>query len=175
MLAGMFQILMQYLLQQNITLSSEPVRKSKRVLKKRVLDGESDEEEDDEIRYLERLKRSKAGVSNLTGPEFYQRDAMPNKKNLKTSKIRKVCYEEDNEDTDYVEEEEEHGSDVGSETKRRNDKPLVFNDGRKEMTLTTRQRALQSSKDGSGGNGSSLIEFPDGLPPAPPRSKAIIV
>lgn len=40
-------------------------------------------------------------------------------------------------------------------------------DGGSDAKLTTRQRAMQ----GKGGNGDSLIEFPNGLPPAPSRSK----
>jgi INO80 complex subunit B len=42
-------------------------------------------------------------------------------------------------------------------------------DSKKEMTVTTRQRALQTGKVASSGF-PSLIEFPNGLPPAPPKS-----
>ena len=45
-----------------------------------------------------------------------------------------------------------------------------YQNSKREMTLTTRQRALQSSKDASA-SGANLIEFPNGLPPAPPRSE----
>lgn len=44
-------------------------------------------------------------------------------------------------------------------------------ESKREITLTTRQRALQSSKDASSAPGSSLIEFPNGLPPAPSRKQ----
>uniref|UniRef100_A0A7N2N3J4 INO80 complex subunit B-like conserved region domain-containing protein n=1 Tax=Quercus lobata TaxID=97700 RepID=A0A7N2N3J4_QUELO len=42
-------------------------------------------------------------------------------------------------------------------------------DNKREMTLTTRQWALQSSKDSA--PGTSVIEFPNGLPPAPSRKQ----
>ncbi|KAA8545253.1 hypothetical protein F0562_020037 [Nyssa sinensis] len=39
------------------------------------------------------------------------------------------------------------------------------------MAVTTRQRAIQTGKDISSSSGASLIEFPNGLPPAPPRKQ----
>jgi INO80 complex subunit B len=77
------------------------------------------------------------------------------------------------EDTDY-EDEDESGSDGELDDKKkkkqRKESVDVLMDSKREMTLTTRQRALQSGKDASATN-SSLIEFPNGLPPAPPRSE----
>ena len=46
----------------------------------------------------------------------------------------------------------------------------ILMEAKREMTLTTRQRALQSSKV-SFASGASLIEFLNGLPPAPPRKQ----
>ncbi|KAK8957861.1 hypothetical protein KSP39_PZI000571 [Platanthera zijinensis] len=73
------------------------------------------------------------------------------------------------DDTGYI-EEKEPCSDDGHVEQKRKEKTLLIDsppDVRLEP-LTKRQRSLQSCKDG---NGSSLIEFPDGLPPAPSRSK----
>ncbi|KAL5155795.1 hypothetical protein HKD37_19G054800 [Glycine soja] len=162
---------------------SEPVRKSKRVPKRRVLDGEfgDDDDEDDEIRYLEKLKTSKvsavyrdeeelskkhrrlSSVSNLENAA--PRSAKDGKKRSRSDRVY--------EDTDY-EDEEESGSDGELEDKKkkkqRKESVDVLMDSKREMTLTTRQRALQSSKDASASS-SSLIEFPNGLPPAPPRKQ----
>uniref|UniRef100_A0A6N2L3Q9 Leucine-rich repeat-containing N-terminal plant-type domain-containing protein n=1 Tax=Salix viminalis TaxID=40686 RepID=A0A6N2L3Q9_SALVM len=46
---------------------------------------------------------------------------------------------------------------------------VSFANSKKEMTVNTHQRALQTGKDVSSGF-ASLIEFPYGLPPAPPKS-----
>lgn len=173
--------------------SSEPVRKSKRVPKRRVLDGAFDDgEEDDEIRYLEKLKTSKVSADQTVDFEDTGEDGVKKRKISKLSKNRNMPYEVDedyvmsrsnkesrkksrsgreSDDTDYV-EEEEPGSDGGPEAKRRKQKVSIDSpaDVRTEP-LTTRQRALQSGK---GGNGESLIEFPNGLPPAPSRSKELL-
>ncbi|XP_028781860.1 ABC transporter F family member 4 [Neltuma alba] len=163
---------------------SEPVRKSKRVPKRRVLHGEfSDEEEEDiEIRYLEKLKTSKVSA-------VYRDDEEVSKKHRKLSSVsnmenaalsrsvkddkKKSRSDRIYEDTDY-EEEEETGSDGERDDrkkkKQRKESVDVLMDSKREITLTTRQRALQSSKDALA-SGSSLIEFPNGLPPAPPRKQ----
>ncbi|KAK4378838.1 hypothetical protein RND71_000700 [Anisodus tanguticus] len=44
-------------------------------------------------------------------------------------------------------------------------------DDRRKMAVTTRQRALQTGKDISCGAGLRTIEFPHGLPPAPPKKQ----
>ncbi|KAJ0979923.1 hypothetical protein J5N97_015397 [Dioscorea zingiberensis] len=170
--------------------SSEPTRKSKRVPKKRVLDGAFDEaDEDDEIRYLERLRTAKVTRDYSAEYEDDGEDSLKRRKISKVSKSKRIGYDVDNDyvsrsgkdnrrrsksgkefdDVDY-EEEEEPGSDTGLEAKKKKQKESAdaFTDARAEP-LTTRQRALQSSKDG--GTGSSLIEFPNGLPPAPPRKQ----
>ncbi|KAL6271883.1 hypothetical protein ACE6H2_028794 [Prunus campanulata] len=162
---------------------SEPVRKSKRVPKRRVLDGEfGDDEEDDEIRYLEKLKTSKVTAG------YREDDEESSKKHRKLSAVsnidnagasrsgkdlkKKSRTDRASGDTDY-EEDEDSLSDGELEGKKKQKKESVDSlmDGKKEMTLTTRQRALQSSKDVSSSPGSSLIEFPNGLPPAPSRKQ----
>ncbi|XP_020682292.1 uncharacterized protein LOC110099473 [Dendrobium catenatum] len=173
---------------QNQGLFSEPIRKSRRVPKKRVLDGEFDDgEEDDELRYIERLKTSKGSVDYTAENE---RDGSKKRKLSKVAKVRNTSYPVDedynfsrmtkdgrkksrsgrfSEDSDYV-EEDEPVSDDNPEEKRKKQKKLTADsspDVRLEP-LTTRQRALHPGRDGGG---SSLIEFPDGLPPAPPRKQ----
>ncbi|KAK4273289.1 hypothetical protein QN277_021718 [Acacia crassicarpa] len=163
---------------------SEPVRKSKRVPKKRVLHGEfsDDNEEDDEIRYLEKLKTSKVSTVYRDDEEVSKKHRklssvsnMENAGSSRPGKDDKIKSRSDRiyEDDDY-EEEEETGSDGEHDDrkkkKQRKESVDVLMDSKREITLTTRQRALQSSKDASA-SGSSLIEFPNGLPPAPPRKQ----
>ncbi|KAK7396975.1 hypothetical protein VNO78_18139 [Psophocarpus tetragonolobus] len=163
---------------------SEPVRKSKRVPKRRVLDGEfgDDDDEDDEIRYLEKLKTSKVSAVYRDEEELSKKhrklSSVSNMENAappRSGKDGKKKSRSDRvyEDTDY-EDEEESGSDGEVEDKKkkkqRKESVDVLMDSKREMTLTTRQRALQSSKDASA-SGASLIEFPNGLPPAPPRKQ----
>lgn len=162
---------------------SEPVRKSKRVPKKRLMDGEFDDNEDDELRYLEKLKSSRIGGG------YREDDEGSSKKPRKLASVsdierlgafkgskdgkKKPRADRISDDTEY-EEEDETGSDgeLQGRKKKRQKKESVdtlMDNNRKEMTLTTRQRALQSSKDASVAAGS--IEYPHGLPPAPPRSE----
>nr|CAD1816894.1 unnamed protein product [Ananas comosus var. bracteatus] len=140
----------------NVPSSSEPVRKSKRVPKKRVLDGEFDDEEDDEIRYLEKLRTSKIVLDSSIEFEDIGEDSGW-KKEVKIGR--------ETNDNEYAEEEEPPSSDGGPDAKRKKQKPDSPVEARTEP-LTTRQRALQSGK---GGNGGSFIEFPNGLPPPPSR------
>ncbi|KAL5983532.1 hypothetical protein ACLOJK_017619 [Asimina triloba] len=134
--------------------AAEPVRKSKRVPKRRVLDGAFDEkDEDDELRYLERLKTAKAnaeyGIEHHDGEE-------DRKKHRLSKSSRSRVDEGEYEDADYIEEEEddEPGSDGGFEAdkrKRQRKESLdSLADTKKEISLTARQRALQG-KDASAG------------------------
>ncbi|XP_042517871.1 nucleolar protein dao-5-like [Macadamia integrifolia] len=181
------------------TDKSEPVRKSKRVPKRRVLDDAFDEDaEDEEIRYLERLKTSKSTADY--GAEYEDDEDEGSRKHkrilkVSNSKVFNGEYDEDveeygssrsgkdgkkksrldrvSEDTDYV-DEEEPASDGEPEAKRkklRKESVDTLMESKKETSLTTRQRAMQSGKDVTSGTGASLIEFPNGLPPAPPRKQ----
>ncbi|KAK1578989.1 hypothetical protein Q3G72_034777 [Acer saccharum] len=164
---------------------SGPVRKSKRVPKKRVLDGEFDDEEDDEIRYLEKLKSSKVSAGyreddEESGTKHRKFSRVSNFENIGSSKSgiegkKRSRPDRVSEDTTDYEEDEELASDGEVEgNQKKKQKKESFDslmDNKREMTLTTRQRALQSSKDASTAPGSSLIEFPNGLPPAPSRKK----
>lgn len=164
---------------------SEPVRKSKRVPKRRVLDAEfGDDEEDDEIRYLEKLKISRVSAGHREDDEEPKKhrklSVVSNIENSGGSRSakegkKKPGADTKSGDTDYEEEDESpsDGDLMGKNKKKKQpgkepvDSPI---DGKREITLTTRQRALQSSKETASTPGASLIEFPNGLPPAPSRS-----
>ncbi|CAL5352201.1 unnamed protein product [Camellia sinensis] len=169
---------------------SEPVRKSKRVPKRRVLDGAFDEDdEDDEIRYLEKLRTFKIAA----GREDFEEESIKKQqrisrvsKNGKCDEIledfasmsskdgkKKSRSERGSEDTDYDEEEElvSDGEPGGNKKKKlRNDSIDSSIESKREPALTTRQRALLN-KDASSASGASVIEFPSGLPPVPPRKQ----
>ncbi|XVF72752.1 hypothetical protein PTKIN_Ptkin12aG0145600 [Pterospermum kingtungense] len=162
------------------------VRKSKRVPKRRVLDGEfGEDDEDDEIRYLEKLKTSKISPTykddddDESGKKQKKLSRVSNVENFGTSRSSKDERKKNrsdrvSEDTDY-EEEDEPVSDSGFEGKKkkkqRKESVDALMESKREITLTTRQRALQSSKDASSAPSSSLIEFPNGLPPPPSRKQ----
>lgn len=173
--------------------SLEPVRKSKRVRKKRILDGAFDEdEEDEELRYLGRLKTAKLsyndGIRNEDGKDGKKRklseiemdnvdhcDVEDYESYRKTKDGKKLQPGKDSEDTDYNEDEDDDddiGTDDGTDQKRKKPKKESLDSlsNGKKGALTTRQRALQSGRDASSA-GSGLIEFPDGLPLPPRRSE----
>ncbi|KAF9605933.1 hypothetical protein IFM89_021081 [Coptis chinensis] len=137
------------------TDKSEPVRKSRRVPKRRVLDEQFDDgDNDEEIRYLKKLRSLKVtsdcDFNYADGEDKHQRKVLRDGKKSRS--------ERQSENKDLV--EEELISDV-----LQKDSIHSSAEAKKEMSLTRRQRALQSGKDAS----TSLIEFPNGLPPAPPR------
>ncbi|NP_001147812.2 uncharacterized protein LOC100281422 [Zea mays] len=163
--------------------SSDLVRKSKRIPKKKTLDGDSDDE-DGELRYLEKLKGAKVAPDPVNtshkGYDFGD-DALKKKKLSKLSRNKSTPYEVDDDfrmsrsgrdgrkklnlgdDNEFIEEEESEMDETNG--LKEPDSPQ----GVKIETpgLTTRQRALQ----GRGGNGESFIEFPDGLPAASSRKQ----
>lgn len=175
----------------------EPIRKSKRISKRRVLDEAlGDGDDDDEIRYLEKLKTSKATIDYNVEDEDDEEGG--SRKQRKISRVLKSNVDgrydvnvEGHlssrsgkegkksrsgrvfEDTDYVEEEEPISDGENNTNKKKPKKEFVdlVGDNKKEITVTTRQRALQTGKDVSSSLGASLIEFPNGLPPAPPRKQ----
>ncbi|KAK2968339.1 hypothetical protein RJ640_021728 [Escallonia rubra] len=163
---------------------SERVRKSRRVPKRRVLDGEFDEDEDDEIRYLEKLEKLKsskvsAGYKDVEEEQCLDRvskggryekleDFGPSKsaKDGKKSKSERVSG-----DIDYEAEEQlVSDSEAGGKKKKKpkKDSPDLPTESKRETTLTTRQRALLGKETSSA---SGLIEFPNGLPPPAPRKQ----
>ncbi|GFQ01556.1 hypothetical protein PHJA_002299500 [Phtheirospermum japonicum] len=151
---------------------SDSVRKSKRAPKRRVLDADfDDDDEDDEIRYLEKLKSSKiTGYRDLETQSTRKLQKGGKLDNLED--VGRVGSKSRPGDMDY-EEDEDPSSDGDPEGKRKKklkkDLSELVSDNKREMALTTRQRALLS-KDASA-SGASQIEFPNGLPPAPPRKQ----
>ncbi|KAK6941094.1 INO80 complex subunit B-like conserved region [Dillenia turbinata] len=168
----------------------EPLRKSKRIPKKRVLDRAfEDDDDDDEIRYLEKLKTSKISSGYVDDDEESGRiqrkfsrvskiGAIDTKYDGSSEDIRSSWSGKDGkrkprsdkvyEDADYEEEDGtlSDGEADGKKKKKQKKESLdTLMESKREMTLTTRQRALQSGKD------TGLIEFPNGLPPAPPRKQ----
>ncbi|KAL8054667.1 hypothetical protein ABFX02_04G007200 [Erythranthe guttata] len=148
---------------------SDSVRKSKRVPKRRVLDAGFDEDdEDDEIRYLEKLKTSKImGYKDL--------EAQPTRKLQKGGRfdnIEDVGKRSRSGGKDFEEEEEVSDDENEGRKKSRQRKDLseLPTENKREMALTSRQRALLS-KDAPSASGGGQIEFPNGLPPAPPRKQ----
>ncbi|KAJ6680062.1 HIT ZINC FINGER AND PAPA-1-LIKE DOMAIN-CONTAINING PROTEIN [Salix purpurea] len=150
--------------------------------KRRVLDGGFGEDDDDgEIRYLEKLKlkvptRLKEDDGN-DGDESIKKQrklsTLGSSGALRLVKDGKKISRSDQapEDEDYEEEEPlSDGEFVGSK-KQKKESVESLTDGKREMTLTKRQRALQSSKDGSSVTDANLIEFPNGLPPAPSKKQ----
>ncbi|XP_010546982.1 PREDICTED: uncharacterized protein LOC104818888 isoform X2 [Tarenaya hassleriana] len=124
----------------NGTSMSKSVRKSKKGLKRRVLDEELDSDDgDEEIRYLEKLKSKR------------------------TSRVSEA--EEEEEEEEHLSEDK-----FGTRKKKPIMCMVdSFPAGASGQTPTTRTRALQSGKDASSLPGSGLLEFPDGLPSAPSK------
>ncbi|KAK2639625.1 hypothetical protein Ddye_027420 [Dipteronia dyeriana] len=181
-----------------LTTRYEPVRKSKRVPKRRSVSGVLDDGSDDEkeVRYLEKVRKSK--VNTGYGAEYVDDDEGGSRKQLKISSVlkrnvhdlydvnasdyrsrrlhkesKKSSSGRVTEDIDYLEEEEPVSDDEPEIDKKKAKKEFVdvLGDSKKDMTVTTRRRALQAGKDVSLSPGASLIEFPNGLPPVPPRKQ----
>lgn len=171
----------------------EPVRKSKRVPKRRLLIDTLDDE-DVEVRYLEKLKTSKVSTGcSVEDKDDKERESGTQRKISWLSKrnsdakyaVNMGDYSSSRSvketkksrsgrvygDTDYV-EEEEPVSDCELDSKRKKPRKEfveLLGDHKRERSVTTRQRALLTGKDVS--STASLIEFPNGLPPAAPRSE----
>ncbi|CAN0897261.1 hypothetical protein LINGRAHAP2_LOCUS19018 [Linum grandiflorum] len=162
----------------------EPVRKSKRVPKKRLLDDMFDDG----------VEEGNNGVKASYGMEFEDEDEAGSRKQRRLSKVmdarassRTVKESKksstksgkvSSEDIDYMEDHHELASDDEPGTTKKKKvarKELIVElplESKKEMTVTTRQRALQTGKDGSSTDFvGGVIEFPNGLPPAPPKKQ----
>ncbi|XP_073156557.1 uncharacterized protein [Henckelia pumila] len=151
------------------------VRKSKRMPKKRVLDGEFDEDDDDEIRYLEKLKTSKISVvRDLEAESIRKKRKVGKYDNMEdVGRPGRDMRKSRSGDMDYMDEEEplsdgeEH---EGKKKKQKKDLSELPAENKRELALTSRQRALLS-KDASSPSAAGQVEFPNGLPPAPPRKQ----
>ncbi|KAL0335436.1 UNVERIFIED_CONTAM: hypothetical protein Sradi_4755500 [Sesamum radiatum] len=168
--------------------------KSKSIIKKyssdEIYDVE-DDDDDDEIRYLQKLKTSRNASYDNTEYEDETRgkklrkisrvmdrnidghalgigdydSSRSGKENKKSRSVRA------SEDTDYMEEEESvSDGEIEHKNKKQKKEPIDVSEySKKESLITTRRRAILTGRDISPGLGASLIQFPDGLPPAPPR------
>ncbi|XP_010414991.1 PREDICTED: vicilin-like seed storage protein At2g18540 [Camelina sativa] len=170
---------------QDRKTKTNPIRKSNRISKRRVLDEELDslDDDDEEIQFLKRMKMARV----VAAEEDVDDDEERSRKHKKLSKVMKQNVElprgvgtseksgkKDRtgkafDDADYVkdddDEEEEVVSDVepgnkSSRTRRAAEEGQ--SEVKTEMTVTTRRRS---------GHSGNLIEFPCGLPPAPPRKR----
>lgn len=135
------------------------VRKSSRIPKKRVFDGDDDGEVEPKRRRKKKVEiDSDEDLYRIEEDEIEHRFAeeeeeieMVNETKLKFNKRRRKSL-----DTDFS----------GGDSRRvvpGAEKMGVFNDSRTGVPLTARQRALQSSKEGLADVGATLIEFPEGL------------
>lgn len=150
-----------------------PVRKSNRISKRRVLDDDDDEE----IQFVRKVKMGKV----VGAEEDVDEDEERNRKHKKLSKVMKQNVEYPRgvgtsdkkdksgkasfDDDDYVKDEEEGLSDAEVEVESKSGRARrreSLSEVKTEMTVTTRRRS---------GHSGNLIEFPGGLPPAPPRKR----
>lgn len=179
----------------NETEIIEPIRKSKRVSKRRLIEEVLDDGDDDSVEYLEKYKTSRAArYYSVDVKDDKERDGRKQRKTSKVSKRNPDAQYDMNmgdygssrsrretkksragrilDDTDY-EEEDSISDDEPNRKKKKPKKEFVdlIVDPKNEMTVTTRQRALQTGKNVTSSLGANLIEFPNGLPPAPPRSE----
>ncbi|GAA0160661.1 hypothetical protein LIER_17164 [Lithospermum erythrorhizon] len=172
--------------------NAESTRKSKRAQKRRLSRGALDDDDnDDEIRYLKKLNSYKSATKFSAHSE--NEDEIGNRKHRSLSGVlsrridgddmdlkdynagrtgkesRKLRLERHTEDTDYADEEEAlSDTEPRLEPKKKiqvKEMPNVSGDSGQDMTVTTRRRALMS------GSVSSVIEFPNGLPPAPSKKQ----
>ncbi|KAJ0254489.1 HIT zinc finger and PAPA-1-like domain-containing protein [Hirschfeldia incana] len=147
-----------------------PIRKSNRISKRRVLDeelGGLDDEDDQEIQFLRRVKMGK-----VVAVEEEEDEEERNRKHKKLSKVMKqnVEYPSDkygkkDKTTGKAFDEEEGVSDAEVELGNKSGRARRregLSELKTEMTVTTRRRS---------GHSGNLIEFPRGLPPAPPRKR----
>ncbi|XP_071736829.1 uncharacterized protein [Rutidosis leptorrhynchoides] len=134
---------------------------SKRVPKRRVLDDDDDDEDDAELRYLAKMKSKSVINDDDVDDEEDEGEGRSKKQRKITSVLRmdtrkKSKTGREYKDDEYTGEEREYSDTVGEDSSR-------------EMSVTTRRQALQSGRDLS--TDSSVVEFPHGLPPAPPRKQ----
>ncbi|KAF8043212.1 hypothetical protein BT93_A1531 [Corymbia citriodora subsp. variegata] len=171
--------------------SSESVRKSKRVPKRRTFDGgdgvddyeilgkvnvprlnAEDNDECDED--YEGGKRRQQKLSEVLKRQYEGPHNVKSRTNVLSAKeARKSKSARTFEDDDYL-GEEELTSDVEPTIKRKKDKTgrlKSLGRSERETTVITRQRALQSGKDTFSGCGSDTVKLPHGLPPAPPKKQ----
>ncbi|XP_074368394.1 uncharacterized protein LOC141708589 isoform X2 [Apium graveolens] len=165
---------------------SDQVRKNKRVSRKCEFNGEFDDD-DDEIRYLEKLRTSKVAAVSKDAVQESGTKEQSRTKDLKVANHesakafgpsrwdtdgKKAKLDRVREDTDYEEEKIMHEGEPECKQKRTG-KDVINSpaESKKGIALSMRQRALVSGKGFSSVAGGNSIEFPNGLPPPPSRRK----
>lgn len=138
---------------------------------------DSDIEQDHEGRYPEKSRVSRTSAQLTT--EFEDALDEGSKKRKVSKIITNGTNKSGNRSLNYAVDEDFVVSRLGKDSNNRRKHKEVEqsggfvegeeagSDGGADAKLTSRQRAMQ----GKGGNGDALIEFPNGLPPAPSRSK----
>ncbi|KAL3620667.1 hypothetical protein CASFOL_035579 [Castilleja foliolosa] len=148
--------------------------------KKYMYDDVYDEEDDDddEIRYLQKLKASRIAsfdkstededetrgkklrkISKVMGINIHEYGDYDSSGSVKVQGRNKSRSVRASEDTDYIEDEESvSDGDIEHKSKKMIKEPVDVSEYSKESSITTRRRAILTSRDIS-----------DGLPPAPPR------
>ncbi|KAL8545430.1 hypothetical protein ACS0TY_005552 [Phlomoides rotata] len=171
-------------------LTHDGPSKSKSRIKNYSADEAYDvDEEDDEIRYLLKLKTSRIASFDYTEYEDETRvkklrkisrvmdrnidnyhldtgdyDSRSIKESKKSRSVRAY------EDTDYREDEESvSDGEIEHKKKKQRKVSIDVSEYSKESSITTRRRAILAGRDISPALDSTPIQFPDGLPPAPPR------
>ncbi|KAL0364851.1 UNVERIFIED_CONTAM: hypothetical protein Sangu_0582700 [Sesamum angustifolium] len=125
-------------------------------------------EYEDETRGKKLRKISRVMDRNIDGHALGIGDYDSSRSGKENKKSRSVRA---SEDTDYMEEEESvSDGEIEHKNKKQKKEPIDVSEySKKESLITTRRRAILTGRDISPGLGASLIQFPDGLPPAPPR------
>ncbi|GFP80353.1 hypothetical protein PHJA_000178700 [Phtheirospermum japonicum] len=165
--------------EESVKQSMEHRRPSKSKRKKYLCDDVYDEEDDDdEIRYLQKLKFSRIAsfdesteyedetrgkklrkISKVMDRDIHEYGDYDSSRSVKVKERKKSRSVRASEDTDYMDDEE---SVSDGEIKHKNMKmikePINLFEYSKESSITTRRKAILTSRNVS-----------DGLPPAPPR------
>ncbi|GJN34781.1 hypothetical protein PR202_gb23477 [Eleusine coracana subsp. coracana] len=158
--------------------SSEPVRKSRRLAKQPILDTELDDTsnldnlvtlEDVEVHAEPENKRGSSSKKNASKKAKSRSKAIEADSDFVTSRSSRDSKKRSRESPDSDDSEEELVSESELDAEDAQQQSVDESPGNvRSGPLTTRRRALQSWMDGSS---VSTVEFPDGLPPAPSRSK----
>lgn len=158
---------------------------------------DEDDDDDDEIRYLQKLKTSR--IASYDNTE-YEDGTIRGKKLRKISRVMDRDIEGSSlgiggygssrsikeskksrsarayEDSDYSDDGDSvSDGEAENKNKKQQKAPIDGGEYSKESSITTRRRATLTSREVSPSLGSKSIQFPDGLPPAPPRSEPCLL
>lgn len=162
----------------NGTYKYESVRKSKRVPKRRVMDSGFNEDNDndddeEEIRCLGRLNASKEtrqGILKVSDGRQMDDGIYIDRENHGSLKLVKDGRNKSRSDKLYEDKDYTEEAPTSDDEPEYKSKKVGFVEGMNESTTT---RALQCAKNVFLGSGANLLEFPNGLPPSPSKSKSL--